>query len=90
MPCCALQAAFEIDGIDEGSRTGWSVIILGVTGELTDQSVIARLDGLGIRPWEPGEKPHRMQIRAWTVSGRRNSAGRRRDTGRITRVGRSS
>ena len=29
--CWVDRAAFEIDGIDEASRTGWSVIILGVT-----------------------------------------------------------
>ena len=29
------NAAFEIDGIDPGSRTGWSVIIVGMTEEVT-------------------------------------------------------
>ncbi len=65
------QAAFEIDGIDAGSRTGWSVIMQGVTDEITNQSVVRRLDGLGLKPWAPGPKPHWVQIRAWTVSGRR-------------------
>jgi len=65
------QAAFEIDGIDEGSRTGWSVIIQGVTAQVTNPSDIRRLDGLGVEPWAPGHKPHWVQIRAWTVSGRR-------------------
>ena len=67
----AADAAFEIDGIDEGSRTGWSVIVRGVTHEITDANAIRRLDRLGLEPWAPGPKRHWMHIRAWTVSGRR-------------------
>ena len=65
------EAAFEIDGIDEGSRTGWSVIMHGVTGEITNPNDVRRLDGLGLQPWAPGHKAHWVHIRAWTVSGRR-------------------
>lgn len=67
----AADAAFEIDGIDEGSRTGWSVIVSGVTDEVTNANEIRRLDRLGLAPWAPGPKRHWMDIRAWTVSGRR-------------------
>jgi len=65
------NAAFEIDGIDPGSETGWSVIIVGMTEEITSLSEIRRLNRLGVKPWTPGRKPHWMRIRAWTVSGRR-------------------
>ncbi len=65
------NAAFEIDGIDESSRTGWSVIVHGVTDEISDPTEIRRLDGLGVEPWAPGRRPHWVRIRAWTVSGRR-------------------
>jgi nitroimidazol reductase NimA-like FMN-containing flavoprotein (pyridoxamine 5'-phosphate oxidase superfamily) len=71
------DAAFEIDSVDERTRTGWSVIIRGVTEEVTNPSEVRRLDGLGLEPWVPGEKPHWVQIRAWTVSGRRIAVGRR-------------
>lgn len=67
----SVDAAFEIDGIDEHSRTGWSVIIRGITEEVTNPPEIARLDRLGLQPWAPGDKRHWMHIRAWTVSGRR-------------------
>lgn len=67
----AAEAAFEIDGIDEDSRTGWSVVIRGIADELRDWSIVRRLDRLGLEPWAPGPKPHWMHIRAWTVSGRR-------------------
>lgn len=65
------RAAFEIDGIDPTTRTGWSVIIAGVTEEVTKPGDIRRLDGLGLDAWSPGDKPHWVHIRAWTVSGRR-------------------
>ena len=67
-------AAFEVDGIDVERRSGWSVIIVGATEEVTSPSDVRRLDGLGLEPWGPGEKAHWVRIRAWTVSGRRISA----------------
>lgn len=67
----AAKAAFEIDGIDETTRSGWSVIIEGVTAEVTVPNDIGRLERLGLQPWAPGTKPHWVRIRAWTVSGRR-------------------
>jgi uncharacterized protein len=65
------NAAFEIDGVDPDSRTGWSVIIVGMTEEVTRPSELRRLDRLGLETWTPGPKAHWMRIRAWTVSGRR-------------------
>ena len=65
------NAAFEIDGIDPGSRTGWSVIINGMTEEITSSAELRRLSRLGLETWSPGNKTHWMRIRAWTVSGRR-------------------
>ena len=65
------EAAFEIDGVDEGSRTGWSVIVRGVAEEITNASEARRLDALGLVPWAPGRKRHWVRIRARTVTGRR-------------------
>jgi uncharacterized protein len=67
----AEQAAFEIDGFDPTGETGWSAIIIGVTEEITNAAEIHRLEQLGLRPWAPGEKPHWIRIRAYTVTGRR-------------------
>jgi hypothetical protein len=64
-------ATFEIDGVNRGSQTGWSVIIHGAASEVTSPVDISRLDRLGLKPWAPGPKPHWVQIRARTVSGRR-------------------
>lgn len=67
----AARASFEIDGIDEATRTGWSVIIQGVVAEMTMPGDLRHLNELGLEPWAPGPKPHWVRVRAWTVSGRR-------------------
>ena len=64
-------ATFEVDGVDPASRSGWSVIVVGATEEVTNPADVRRLDGLGLEQWAPGDKPHWVRIRAWTVSGRR-------------------
>ncbi|MDQ6841686.1 MAG: pyridoxamine 5'-phosphate oxidase family protein [Actinomycetota bacterium] len=67
------NAVFEIDGTDPVGRAGWSVIIAGVTVEITDPAELRRIEGLGLEPWAPGHKGHWIAIRATTVSGRRIS-----------------
>jgi nitroimidazol reductase NimA-like FMN-containing flavoprotein (pyridoxamine 5'-phosphate oxidase superfamily) len=65
------RATFEIDAIDANNRCGWSVIIAGVTEEVTRPMEVLRLDRLGLDTWAPGARPHWVRIRARTVSGRR-------------------
>ena len=67
----ARTAAFEIDEIDEAARTGWSVILRGITEEVTRPYELRQTERLGLDPWAPGEKPHLLRIRANRVSGRR-------------------
>jgi uncharacterized protein len=64
-------ATFEVDGIDPHVRSGWSVIIVGSVEEVRSPADIRRLNALGLEQWAPGDKPHWVRIRAWTVSGRR-------------------
>jgi uncharacterized protein len=65
------QAAFEIDGIDPTDHTGWSVIIIGATEEITGASEIRRLENAGLDVWAPGDRTRWVRIRVRTVSGRR-------------------
>lgn len=65
------QAAFEIDGIDEESASGWSVVITGMTEEITSRPEIERIEASGLDPWAPGEHHTLVRIRAFTVTGRR-------------------
>ena len=67
----ATNAAFEIDGLDHATRTGWSVIIVGVTEQVTNPVETRHLDSLELDAWAPGEKHHWIRIRARTVSGRK-------------------
>lgn len=71
----AANAAFEIDGTDPGGGTGWSVIVVGVTEEITRPADLRRLDGAGLTPWAPGIKSRWVGIRANSVSGRRIVTG---------------
>ena len=66
----ATRAAFEIDGTDVRAGSAWSVIVEGVTAEITRPSELARLNGLDFQPWIPGPKPYWIGIGVWTVSGR--------------------
>jgi uncharacterized protein len=65
------KAAFEIDGTDPAGRVGWSVIIVGVSEEITNPAELRRIEALGLEPWAPGHKGHWIRIRSNVVSGRR-------------------
>lgn len=65
------KAAFEIDGIDLQSRTGWSVVVRGIAEEIIDPGELRRLERLPLDPWATGDMPHFIRIRAWTVTGRK-------------------
>jgi nitroimidazol reductase NimA-like FMN-containing flavoprotein (pyridoxamine 5'-phosphate oxidase superfamily) len=69
-------AAFEIDSFDRETRTGWSVVVTGRLGEVTEYEdrLRKRLDGLGVDPWAGGEKPHLLRLVPTTVTGRRVSS----------------
>jgi nitroimidazol reductase NimA-like FMN-containing flavoprotein (pyridoxamine 5'-phosphate oxidase superfamily) len=64
--------AFEIDGFDHSSGTGWSVLVQGravdATTALDDVSWTAR--GATPHPAAPGERPYRLAIEVETVTGR--------------------
>ncbi len=63
--------SFEIDGIDNMGRRGWSVVVNGVGREVVDASELARLRGLELEPWSPGAKTHWIRIRPESLTGRR-------------------
>ncbi|MEA2213221.1 MAG: hypothetical protein QOF83_3169 [Solirubrobacteraceae bacterium] len=67
------RAALEIDGLDPAGRLGWSVIVVGVSEEITNPSELRRIKGLGLKSWAPGHKDHWIRIRPNVVSGRRIS-----------------
>ena len=65
--------AFEVDGIDERSRTGWSVLVRGHAEHVTDDTERHRLEGLGLMPWAPGARPDYVRVTGVETTGRRIS-----------------
>lgn len=64
--------AFEVDGIDVGHRTGWSVVVRGVAEMVDDRHRIAELDRRGLHPWSPHlADGNWVLVRAEEISGRR-------------------
>ena len=69
--CRGSQVAFEIDGTDAATRTGWSVLVRGEVIEVTDLAELARLRKLPLDPWAPGAKTHYVRILPAVLTGRR-------------------
>jgi nitroimidazol reductase NimA-like FMN-containing flavoprotein (pyridoxamine 5'-phosphate oxidase superfamily) len=70
----ATEAWFEVDAFDPDNRTGWSVIVHGVTEPVTAPTEVRRLERL-LHSWVTGTTGQLIRIRARTVSGRRIEAG---------------
>jgi nitroimidazol reductase NimA-like FMN-containing flavoprotein (pyridoxamine 5'-phosphate oxidase superfamily) len=66
------RACLEIDGYEERSATGWSVMVLGELVDITDtqdaRSVALRK--LPVRPVAPGVRQHWLALIAEEVTGR--------------------
>lgn len=63
--------AFEIDGVDGGSRTGWSVLVVGHATALWRRPDIERALALDLEPWAPGPRDRFVRMTTGTISGRR-------------------
>jgi hypothetical protein len=62
--------AFEVDQVDEDSRTGWTVTLTGRSSVVTRPEEIARLEGLGVDPWVP-DREYYIRVRTTSITGRR-------------------
>jgi nitroimidazol reductase NimA-like FMN-containing flavoprotein (pyridoxamine 5'-phosphate oxidase superfamily) len=64
--------AFEVDGYDEGTRTGFSVLVRGTSDlELSDEEV-ARLEEIDVHPWADSHpRSNWIRIHPSDISGRR-------------------
>ena len=68
------RVAFEVDDLDEGQRSGWSVIVRGAGRELPLEEVPALLrhmDSGPPTPWASGIHNTWLEIPAESVTGRR-------------------
>ena len=63
--------AFEADGYDERTRSGWSVLVNGRAEEIYEEAEIRRLSSLGLHPWVTAvDRPFWVRIRPTSISGR--------------------
>ena len=68
------NVTFEVDDIDQRTRTGWSVLVRGLAEEVTDAhrtELIDRTRATGMQPWAPGDRGHWMRLIPHAISGRR-------------------
>ena len=65
------RVAFEADGYDEQTRSGWSVLVNGSAEAIYEEAEIRRLTKLGLHPWVTAvDRPFWIRIRAASLSGR--------------------
>jgi CBS domain-containing protein len=62
---------FEVDHLDPFAETGWSVMVVGLTREVTEPVVVAGARASGLRPWAGGDRGHLIALTTEAVSGRR-------------------
>jgi uncharacterized protein len=65
------RVAFEADQVDPFTETCWSVLVAGVTREVTEPVVVAGARASGLRPWSHGDRSHLVALTTEVVSGRR-------------------
>ncbi|NUR59543.1 MAG: pyridoxamine 5'-phosphate oxidase family protein [Catenulispora sp.] len=62
--------AFEVDQVDDATRSGWTVTLTGRSSLVTSPAEKARLAGLGIDPWLP-DREYFIRVRTQVITGRR-------------------
>ena len=65
--------SFEIDGIDQRHRTGWSVVVSGRAQQVVDPNELEELYQTPQLPWAPGDLSQYVRITPVLVTGRRIS-----------------
>ena len=63
--------AFEADGYDERTRSGWSVLVNGRASAVYEEAEIQRLSRLGLHPWVTTVyRPFWIRIQPSSITGR--------------------
>lgn len=62
--------AFEVDDLDEPTRSGWSVVVRGRSRAESDPRTLARLRRLLPQSWAPGARTLYLRLPLDEVSGR--------------------
>jgi nitroimidazol reductase NimA-like FMN-containing flavoprotein (pyridoxamine 5'-phosphate oxidase superfamily) len=62
---------FEVDSIDEFRETGWSVLAVGHSSEVTDTERVTAARQAGLRPWAAGDRSRLISVTPEVITGRR-------------------
>ena len=65
------SVCFEVDAVEEATRTAWSVLVRGTLADVTNPAHLARLRTLPLYPWAPGDKARYVRVRPRSITGRR-------------------
>jgi nitroimidazol reductase NimA-like FMN-containing flavoprotein (pyridoxamine 5'-phosphate oxidase superfamily) len=79
----AAVVAFEADDVDARGRYGWSVVVIGRAGLVTDPATLARLGDVLAPPWAAGAREEVVRISLELVDGRRAGAAGRLHAGGV-------
>ena len=63
--------AFEVDHHDRRDRSGWSVLLVGLSEVVHDVGMAARAVTAGLEPYAEGRRGNLVRIHAELISGRR-------------------
>lgn len=58
------EVSFQVDDLDDETRTGWSVLVTGRSGAWTGELEVRP------EPWAPGERPLVIGVAPETITGR--------------------
>ncbi|WP_042431505.1 helix-turn-helix domain-containing protein [Streptacidiphilus anmyonensis] len=65
------EVGFEVDRVDDGRSSGWSVLGIGVAERITDPNRLDSLTGqMEPTPWAGGDRPVWVSIRPTRLTGR--------------------
>jgi nitroimidazol reductase NimA-like FMN-containing flavoprotein (pyridoxamine 5'-phosphate oxidase superfamily) len=68
------KVSFEVDGVDEGGRSAWSVLVVGRAEEITEPEVAERAAERRVALWAVGAYTHWVRVIPERITGRRISA----------------
>lgn len=67
------RVAFEVDGVDPGGRSAWSVVVVGPGEEVDDEEAVARVEARRSVLWAVDDRTRWLRIIPERVTGRRIS-----------------
>jgi nitroimidazol reductase NimA-like FMN-containing flavoprotein (pyridoxamine 5'-phosphate oxidase superfamily) len=68
---CLAKVALEIDGADHARRSGWSVLVQGVSHDITEALDLTseNLQTIAVSPWAPGPEPRLLRLVPTKITG---------------------